>query len=133
MILNNLFRIILNSIFAFELENMKRDLTLKQRFIALFLVVLFIGYIGNVNFFAHEHKVGDVVVVHSHMGSSSHGHTVAAISTIFSISHYDTTPIVAQAIMEVVEQLMCEILDRIEFFCYAVKAEYFLLRAPPVL
>ena len=41
---------------------MKKELTLRQRVITLFLTILFVGYVGNVSFFTHEHKIGDVVI-----------------------------------------------------------------------
>lgn len=112
---------------------MKREQTIKQRFIALFFLLLLVSYIGNMNFFTHEHKVGDVVVVHSHMGSSTHAHTSAAISTIFNISHYYSSSLSAALSIDVIEMLLCEIMEGEESHSCAAKAEYFSLRAPPVL
>ena len=112
---------------------MKREQSIKQRFIALFFLLLLASYVGNMYFFTHEHKVGDVVVVHSHMGSSTHAHTTAAISTIFSISHYYSSLLSAAMSMEVAEMLLCEIKENITSHSCAAKVEYFSLRAPPVL
>ena len=77
--------------------------------------------------------MGDVVVVHSHMGSSTHNHTVAAINTIFSISNYDTTSNSALDVSDVVEFFLCEILEKTEIYCYVARDSYFSLRAPPIL
>ncbi|NLN30173.1 MAG: hypothetical protein GX158_02885 [Bacteroidales bacterium] len=32
----------------------------------LFLVLLYLGYLGSVTFFHHSHTIGDITVVHSH-------------------------------------------------------------------
>lgn len=112
---------------------MSREITFKQRIIALFFTVLFIGYVGNVHFFVHEHKVGETVVVHSHLGSSTHDHTSNAINTIFSISHYDTTSALVWNAMDLEELLLRELHYKEEVWVSLTKIDYFSLRAPPVL
>ena len=112
---------------------MRESITLKQRIIALFLTILFIGYVGNITFFAHEHKVGNVVVVHSHLGSSAHNHSASAIKTIFCISHYDSTLSFIFILSDVIENLLGTIILSDELCDYITVNQYFSLRAPPVL
>lgn len=112
---------------------MRDNITLRQRFIALFFITIFVGYLGNVTFFAHEHKVGDVVIVHSHMGAASHSHSQSAINTIFNISNYDSTPIATFEISTAAVHLLCVIIQHEESFIHIISHDYFSLRAPPIL
>ena len=57
----------------------------KHKIIATFLTLLIAVYVGNVNFFVHEHQVGDITIVHSHpfkkaVDGSTHQH--ASLSEI---------------------------------------------------
>ena len=113
---------------------MKKELTLRQRVITLFLTILFVGYVGNVSFFTHEHKIGDVVIVHSHpFASASQGHSASALNTISIISHFDTlqqevsmVEDVLMNLISVLEESAVPCVEKITLLVYS-------LRAPPVL
>lgn len=113
---------------------MRKELTLKQRIITLFLTILFVGYVGNVSFFVHEHKVGDIVVVHSHpFKTSSHSHSASAINTLSIISHFESLQVVNLSGDEVEMHLLavvenCDI-EQVETDFIRVSS----LRAPPIL
>lgn len=113
---------------------MKSELKLKHRVIASFLIALFVGYVGNTSFFVHEHKVGDVIVVHSHpFTSSSHSHSATAMSTLSWISHFYLLPAVVADDLNAFWQLLYEMtLGEIQQLDYTL-CSVLALRAPPVL
>lgn len=113
---------------------MKTELTLKQRIITLLLTVLFVGYVGNVSFFTHEHHDGGVVIVHSHpYTSSSHGHSAAAYTTLSVISHFDTLQQFVYKAISIDLQLLGVFETFVETFVECTSLIGTSLRGPPVL
>lgn len=113
---------------------MKTELTLKQRLITLLLAILFVGYVSNVSFFTHEHKVGDAVIVHSHpYASSSHTHTSTAFTTLSVISHFNTLQQFVYKAITIDMQLLGVLESIVEIFVESTSVAVNLLRGPPVL
>ena len=113
---------------------MEKELTLKQRIITLLLTILFVGYVGNVSFFTHEHKVGDGIIVHSHpYSSSSHGHSATAFTSLSVISHFDTLQQYVNKTLVVDMQLLGVVECVVEIFIQSISLQGTSLRGPPVL
>ena len=66
-----------------------------KKIISIFLLIVFVGYYGNVTLFSHTHIINGVTIVHSHIHKNSHhdtqsgGHTEHNITLIAQISHID--------------------------------------------
>ncbi|MDY4044061.1 MAG: hypothetical protein SOY65_09700 [Marinifilaceae bacterium] len=64
--------------------------------IALFLLVLFLGYYGNITFFTHVHVVSGKIIIHSHFywdGEeddviATHGHSRGEYAAIQKLTHF---------------------------------------------
>ena len=113
---------------------MKNKLTISQRITTLLLAFLFIGYVCNVSFFTHEHKVGDGIIVHSHpYSSSSHGHSATAFTTLSVISHFDTLQQHVNKTLVVDMQLLGVVECVVESFIQSISLQGTSLRGPPVL
>lgn len=108
-------------------------LSTKDKVISAFLTLLIVVYVGNVSFFVHEHKVGDITIVHSHpYTSSSHGHNLVSITAISWLSHFFSLDIVSHNIekpflclMSVIETRDVDWTEIADFCCAS-------LRAPPL-
>ncbi|MDD2960853.1 MAG: hypothetical protein PHR45_02080 [Muribaculaceae bacterium] len=62
---------------------MHNKITNRERNIAIFLLILFIGYFGNNTFFTHVHYINNIAIVHSHpFGGANHTHSSASLNTI---------------------------------------------------
>ncbi len=113
---------------------MKSEQKLKHRVIASLLIALFVGYVGSTTFFVHEHKVGDVIVIHSHpFTSSSHSHSATALLTLSWISHFYSLSVLVSDGLNTILQLMYKMtlveIQQLDYTLYFVLS----LRAPPVL
>lgn len=66
-----------------------------KKIISIFLLIVFVGYYGNVTLFSHTHIINGVTIVHSHIHKNSHndtksgGHTQHDITLIAQISHFE--------------------------------------------
>ncbi len=109
-------------------------LSTKDKITSAFLTLLIVVYVGNVSFFVHEHKVGDIVIAHSHpYSNSSHGHTESSIITISWLSQFFSLDIVSHNIekpflclVSVIEARDVDWTEIADFCCAS-------LRAPPFL
>lgn len=100
----------------------------------MFLTLLITVYVGNVSFFVHEHKVGDVTIVHSHpYSSSSHNHSDSSISTLSWISHFNSLPVADTSVIEVFVRLLCVFVIGDEIDLVTGVESFLTLRAPPIL
>lgn len=119
---------------TFQLLIMTKELTLKQRIITLFLTLVFILYVGNVSFFVHTHKVGDITIVHSHpFTSSSHNHSANTISTLSCLGHFYSLPAAETAVFKVFMRLLCVLDDCAVPSLHGEIVAQLTLRAPPIL
>lgn len=106
----------------------------KHKIIATFLTLLIAVYVGNVNFFVHEHQVGDITIVHSHpYASSSHGHSLASITAISWLSHFSLVEMECNSIESPFFKLLCVVDYGKIKDCIIGCINYSLLRAPPCL
>lgn len=113
--------------------NMGVTPTYKQRITALFLTILFIGYVGNTFFFVHEHNVGDIKIVHSHPYTSYHNHTANSVAIFSVLSHI---AVIDDIVVESIcpdERLLCILEQKQELFRDYEGIYTLSLRAPPIL
>lgn len=63
-----------------------------KQWVASLMLLLFVGYYIDVNFFCHSHIVGGVTIVHSHLHNEHHhdtgdgGHTTAELTLIANMA-----------------------------------------------
>lgn len=113
---------------------MNKELTIRQRIVTLLLAIIFIGYVGNVSFFTHEHHEGDVVIVHSHpYASTSHNHSANAFTTLSVISHFDSLQQFITNGFVADTQLLGVVEYAVNVFVEIVIPFRISLRGPPVL
>lgn len=104
---------------------------------ALFMLLTFITYVGNVSLFSHRHTIEGHTVYHSHLYSGSgeqpdHTHSSQQFKTIEALAMYvaltATTPLCVVAPVQTATTLttQCEYRVVIPFL------RHFSLRAPPV-
>lgn len=82
-----LFPIINTLIFAVHFEE-RTDLEKLLRIMRVFLLLLFIAYLGGLTLFTHSHVVNGVIIVHSHPFKGQHEHTEVQLETIFFLSSF---------------------------------------------
>lgn len=70
----------------------------QKKIMRYFLLILFIGYYGNITLFTHTHIVNGVAIVHSHLyypfsndNSANHKHSTNGFVFIHLLSHFLTT------------------------------------------
>ncbi|KAB2829487.1 MAG: hypothetical protein F9K10_00115 [Paludibacter sp.] len=67
---------------------------LRNTWLQLHFLLLFVVYYAGSNFFAHTHSIDGKPVAHSHpfAGSNGHQHTTAEFSVLSLLTHFSATP-----------------------------------------
>jgi hypothetical protein len=109
---------------------------LRNPWLQLHFLLLFVVYYAGSNFFAHTHTIDGQRVAHSHpfAGTSGHHHTTAEFSTLSLVSHFSATATVmvtAATSFRVVVSVL-EIFKTTNQLGYYFKRSHF-LRPPPSL
>lgn len=112
---------------------MHKRLSIKERIIALFLIILFVSYVGNNTFFAHVHYMGNEVITHAHpFTDSHHSHSSNALLTIAFLNHLIFIG-TAFSIWVISNKLIRIVYTIVEKKQNSITSRYTSLRAPPVL
>lgn len=108
---------------------------IKERILALLLLLTVLVYLGGSTLFIHSHTVNGTSVVHSHPFSgsaSSHSHSASSIDTI---SRLATPEMHAEVGMSLEGIVAVEVIDVAACICvqaYSAEGSIHSLRAPPV-
>lgn len=107
---------------------------------AAVMLLLFVGYYADVNFFSHAHIINGVTIVHSHVHSEHHhdtaggGHTTSEITLIAQMaSQFLTTGETTPEAPEILEHLILILGAKQDAEAVSLHLTCPSLRAPPAL